>query len=417
MPVGAMDSGKPQHRDDIELTILMPCLNEAETIGTCIAKAASFLARAGVRGEVLIADNGSTDGSQALARARGARVVPVGTRGYGAALRSGIRAARGSCVIFADADDSYDFSQLDAFWSNLRAGHDLVIGNRFRGGIAPGAMSLLHLFGNHVLSFVGRLFFGTHVGDFHCGLRGVNRDRIIALDLHSTGMEYASEMVICAALRHYRIIEVPTRLGKAGRGRPPHLNTWRDGWRHLRLMLLLSPRWLFIYPGLLLALLAAAAIVALLPGPVTIGHGLTFDIRSFLAANAILLLGLQTLSFGILVRRFAVTYRILPEPLRFSGPLAALTVEQGLVLAALVALAGLGGLAWSLAKWSNVDFGTLDDPLVTRILALSLTTLVSAVQLAFSSFLLGVLELPAERDVGSANDPAATPGDQSQFPG
>jgi len=415
MPVGAADNG--EQRDDVDLTILMPCLNEAETIETCIAKAASFLARTGLRGEVLIADNGSTDGSQALACAKGARVIPVSQRGYGAALRAGIRAARGSCVIFGDADDSYDFSQLDAFWPKLCAGHDLVIGNRFRGGIAPGAMSLLHLLGNHVLSFVGRLFFSATIGDFHCGLRGVNRDRIIALGLHSTGMEYASEMVIRAALRHYRIAEVPTRLGKAGRGRPPHLNTWRDGWRHLRLMLLLSPRWLFVYPGLLLALLGASAIVALLPGPVTIAHGLTFDIRTFLVAGATLLLGLQTMSFGILVRRFAVTYGILPEPVRFSGPLAALTVEQGLVVAGLVALGGLGGLAWSLAKWGIVGFGTLDDPLVTRVLILSLTTLVSAVQLAFTSFLLGVLELPAQREIGLTNDAAGIPDGNSPLPG
>jgi glycosyltransferase involved in cell wall biosynthesis len=394
---------KPDHREqqkgsDVDLTVLMPCLNEAETIETCIANAMSFFARVGVRGEVLIADNGSTDGSQALAWAKGARVLSVSKRGYGAALRAGIRAARGPYIILGDADDSYDFSLLDDFLSNLRAGNDLVIGNRFRGGITPGAMSLLHHFGNHVLSFVGRLFFGANIGDFHCGLRAVNRDRIIALGLHSTGMEYASEMVICAALRQYRIAEVPTKLSKAGRSRPPHLNAWRDGWRHLRLMLLLSPRWLFIYPGIFLMLLGAGTTAALFQGPIVIAHALAFDVRTFLVAAATLLIGVQSICFGIVVRRFTATYGLLPKPERYSNLLAAFTVERGLILAGLVAVSGFSGFAWSLARWGIAGFGHLDDSLVTRVFILSITALVAAVQLAFTSFLAGVIDLPARRD-------------------
>jgi glycosyltransferase involved in cell wall biosynthesis len=404
-------AGKPVRREqdesgDVDLTVLMPCLNEAETIATCIAKATSFFARVGVRGEVLVADNGSTDGSQARASAKGARVLSVRERGYGAALRAGIRAARSPYVILGDADDSYDFSQLDDFWSNLRAGHDLVMGNRFRGGVAPGAMSLLHHVGNRALSFVGRQFFAANVGDFHCGLRGVNRDRITALGLYSSGMEYASEMVIGAVLRHYNIVEVSTTFGKAGRSRPPHLRTWRDGWRHLRLMLLLSPRWLFVYPGLLLMLAGTGVAAALLPGPVVIAHRLTLDIRTLLVAAAVILLGVQSISFGIVARRFAAKYRILPEPERFAGSLAAVTVGRGLVLAGFVTVGGLAGLAWSLARWGMVGFGPLDDSLVTRVLVLSLTALVAAVQLAFTSFLLGVIDLLAKRDESCLDAPA-----------
>jgi len=396
--VGKPVRGEPDESSDVELTVLMPCLNEAETIAICIAKAMSFFARAGVRGEVLVADNGSTDGSQGLALGKGARVLSVSERGYGAALDAGIRAARSRYVILGDADDSYDFSQLDEFWSDLRAGHDLVMGNRFRGGVAPGAMTLLHHVGNRALSFVGRRFFGASIGDFHCGLRGVNRDRIMALGLYSGGMEYASEMVIGAMLRHYKIVEVPTTLGKAGRSRPSHLRTWRDGWRHLRLMLLLSPRWLFVYPGLLLTLVGAGVAAALLPGPVVIAHRLTLDIRTFLVAAAVILLGLQSMSFGIVARRFAASYRILPEPERFAGPLAAVTVGRGLVVAGVMTVSGLAGLGWSLARWGMAGFGPLADALVTRVLVLSLTALVAAVQMAFTSFLLGVIELPARRD-------------------
>ena len=225
----------------IELTILMPCLNEAETLEVCIQKARGYLERSGVAGEVLIADNGSTDGSQGIAERAGARVVRVPEKGYGHALLGGIRAARGRFVIMGDADDSYDFSKLDSFVEQLRAGADLVMGNRFAGGIEPGAMPALHKYiGNPVLSFIGRTFFSTRIRDFHCGLRGFNRERLLRLDLHTTGMEFASEVVVRSVMARYDVREVPTTLSKDGRSRPPHLRSFRDGWRHLRFLLLLS---------------------------------------------------------------------------------------------------------------------------------------------------------------------------------
>ena len=240
----------------MELTILMPCLNEAETIARCVDKARSFLARTGTEGEVLVADNGSNDGSIQIAEAHGARVAHVAMRGYGAALIHGINAAHGKYVIMADSDDSYDLQHLDAFISQLRQGNDLVMGNRFKGGIAQGAMPFLHKYlGNPVLSRIGRLFFSIPVHDFHCGLRGFNRQRILDLELATTGMEFASEMVVRSALAKYKITEVPTTLQKDGRSRPPHLRTWSDGWRHLRFLLLLCPRWLFLYPGIAILLM------------------------------------------------------------------------------------------------------------------------------------------------------------------
>jgi glycosyltransferase involved in cell wall biosynthesis len=236
-----------------ELTILMPCLNEARTLAGCIEQAQAFLAAGGIAGEVLIADNGSTDGSQALALSMGARVVAVRERGYGAALRAGIEAARGRFVIMGDSDLSYDFRHLDAFVHALRGGAELVVGNRFRGGIANGAMPLLHRYlGNPVLSFIGRRFFGGPLRDFHCGLRGFSRAAMLRLDLVTPGMEFASEMIIKALQAGLQVAEVPTTLAKDGRDRPPHLNTWRDGWRHLRYLLLYTPRWLFLYPGIAL---------------------------------------------------------------------------------------------------------------------------------------------------------------------
>ena len=238
-----------------ELTILMPCLNEAATVARCVAKARGFLERAGIDGEVLIADNGSDDGSRVLAERAGARVIEVAARGYGAALTGGIAAARGRSIIMGDADDSYDFARLE--------GYPLVMGNRFRGGIQKGAMPLLHRYlGNPVLSFVGRLLFRAKVGDFHCGLRGFDREAVRSLNLKTTGMEFASELVVKASLAGWRIAEVPTTLHPDGRGRPPHLRSWRDGWRHLRFLLLFSPRWLFLYPGLALLAVGIALTTA-----------------------------------------------------------------------------------------------------------------------------------------------------------
>jgi glycosyltransferase involved in cell wall biosynthesis len=240
---------------ETELSIVMPCLNEAETVGICVRKAAYFLKTSAVNGEIVVADNGSTDRSREIAAAEGATIVPVESRGYGAALLGGIRAAKGRFVVMGDADDSYDFSSLGPFLEKLRAGADLVMGNRFRGKIEPGAMPFLHRYlGNPVLSFLGQLFFGVTAGDFHCGLRGFNRQRIVDLHLRTTGMEFASEMVVRAALAGYAIAEVPIVLRPDGRSRPPHLRTWRDGWRHLRFLLMYSPRWLFLYPGIALVI-------------------------------------------------------------------------------------------------------------------------------------------------------------------
>jgi len=384
---------------DTELTILIPCLNEAETVGICIDKAMKYLDEAGVRGEVVVADNGSTDGSQQLAKARGARVISVALRGYGAALRKGILAARGRYIVMGDADDSYDFSKIDNFVAKLREGYDIVMGNRFCGGIGPGAMPLLHRYiGNPALSFFGRVFFGTMVRDFHCGLRGFNRDRIIALNLHTTGMEFASEMVISAALRDYRIIEVPTTLKKGGRSRPPHLRTWRDGWRHLRFLLMFSPRWLFIYPGLGLIIFGMCVAALLFPGPVQVAEGVRLDAHTFIVAALSILIGFQTISFGLISQRFATTYGFLPESKRYAGFLASLTLERGLIVAALVAAAGVMGLIWSLAAWASVDFGLLDYPIVLRVLIASLTSVAIGIQLAFTAFLSSIMDLPVTRD-------------------
>src|ERR1700760_3659962 len=282
----------PANDGAIELTILMPCLNEAETLAICIDKARGYLERSGVVGEVLIADNGSTDGSQLIAEEHGARVVAVPEKGYGAALIGGINAARGRFVIMGDADDSYDFENLEGMIERLRGGADLVMGNRFQGGIAPGAMPFLHRYlGNPVLSFIGRLFFSIPVGDFHCGLRGFSRQSMLDLRLQSPGMEFASEMVVKAALNGLRIEETPTTLKPDGRSRPPHLKTWRDGWRHLRFLLLHSPKWLFVYPGLVLIFLGLAGAIALSAGAVRLTSGLELDIHTLTAACFSILIG------------------------------------------------------------------------------------------------------------------------------
>lgn len=385
--------------EELELSILIPCLNEAETIGTCVDKAMSYLSRSGARGEVLVADNGSTDGSQHLATAKGARVVSVPHRGYGSALRHGIQAARGHYIVMGDADNSYDLSRLEHFVARLREGNDIVMGNRFKGGIALGAMPFLHRYlGNPVLSFLGRLFFRVTVGDFHCGLRGFNRERILALNLHTTGMEFASEMLISAALRSYQICEVPTTLEKDGRSRPPHLRTWHDGWRHLSFLLMFSPRWLFIYPGLFLMLLGISIATILFPGPVEIADGIRLDIHTFLVGAIAILIGVQTLTFGLIAQRFAVKYRLLPEPKRNSRLLLFLTFERGLIVAVLLTGLGMAGLAWSLSAWASVDFGPLEYPLVLRVLIISLTSIAVGIQLGFAVFLSGIMNIPNRRD-------------------
>jgi glycosyltransferase involved in cell wall biosynthesis len=380
--------------DAVEVTILMPCLNEAQTLAACIRKARHFLAESGAIGEVLIADNGSTDGSQLVAEREGARVITVTSKGYGAALLGGIEAARGAYTIIGDADDSYDFSSLMPFLQKLRAGADLVVGNRFQGGISPGAMPPLHRYlGNPALSGLGRLFFHIPLRDFHCGLRGFHRERIRALRLRTTGMEFASEMVVRAALAGYRLAEVPTSLKKDGRSRPPHLRTWRDGWRHLSFLLIYSPRWLFLYPGLILLCAGTVGAFGLLPGAVAIG-GVNFDIHTFTVACVAALVGIQAISFWLIASKFATAHGLLPPSRRLSGIIEALTLDRMLVCAALLAMAGLAGLVWCSMQWASTGFGGLEYSVLLRILVLSLTAIAIGIQLGLTGFLSAIIEVP-----------------------
>lgn len=382
--------------DAVELTILMPCLNEAETLAACIRKARGFLSRSGISGEVLIADNGSSDGSQAIAEAEGARVVAVAQRGYGAALRTGIEQARGRYVIMGDADDSYDFANLDAFVAQLRDGADLVMGNRFAGGIAPGAMPWHHRYiGNPVLSFFGRLLFRTPIRDFHCGLRGFSREAILALHLRTTGMEFASEMVVKSAMNRLDMREVPTTLSPDGRSRAPHLRSFRDGWRHLRFLLLFSPRWLFLYPGLLLTLIGLVVGAALIHGPVRIGR-INFDVHTFLVAAMCLLIGVQSVIFGLIGRRFATRYGLIPRSPTYDRLLQAMTLERILLAAMVLILIGVAALGWGVWEWARRDFGDLNTTTTLRALIVSMTVLVLGMQVMLSGFMSSMIDIPVD---------------------
>jgi hypothetical protein len=383
----------------VELTVVMPCLNEAETVATCVTKAMKFLADSGVNGEVVVADNGSTDGSQQLAADAGARVVPVSAKGYGNALMGGILAAHGEYVIMGDADDSYDFSNLMPFVTELRGGADLVMGNRFKGGIAPGAMPPLHRYlGTPVLSFIGRLFFHSNIGDFNCGLRGFRRDSAIALGLQATGMEFASEMIVKAALAKQKISEVPTTLAKDGRSRPPHLNTWRDGWRHLRFLLLFSPGWLFFAPGLVLLLVGLGLGGAVLAGPVSIG-GATLDVDTLVACGACVDIGFQAVLFWLFTRVYAGSEGFLPTEPKVQTLLGKLSLERGLLTGAAVGAAGLVGLIFSLTYWQSHAFGHLNYEHALRLMVPSVTALVLSCQLILGTFFLSILGIKQTRHV------------------
>ena len=375
----------------MELTILMPCLDEAATVGSCVQKARAFLQRVGMAGEVLVADNGSRDDSRTLAERAGARVIEVAQRGYGAALAAGIAAARGRLVIMGDADDSYDFAQLDGFVEMLRRGYPLVMGNRFKGGIRPGAMPPLHRYlGNPVLSFLGRLFFRVPVGDFHCGLRGFDRQALLSLGLRTPGMEFASEVVVKAALAGWRIAEVPTILYPDARGRPPHLRSWRDGWRHLRFLLLFSPRWLFLYPGLMLLTLGSALTTVLYFAPLRFGH-FGLDIHSMLYASAGALLGMQLCLFALFARVSAQAAGLLPAQATLQKLLAWLTLERGLLLGLGIALLGLlwsGAAFW---QWREAGFGALDPRVVMRDTIPAAALMVAGMELTLAAFLVSVL--------------------------
>jgi glycosyltransferase involved in cell wall biosynthesis len=407
-----LETDAPSDSAPIELTILMPCLNEAETLATCIQKARQFLQQQGVRGEVLIADNGSTDGSQQIAAELGARVIDVPVRGYGAALSCGSAAARGAYIIMGDSDDSYDFTDLSSFLARLREGYDLVMGNRFRGRIKPGAMPWKNRYlGNPVLTAIGRLFFRCPVGDFHCGLRGYSAQAFRQMDLRTTGMEFASEMVIKANLLKMRVCEVATTLSPDGRSRPPHLRPWRDGWRHLRFMLLYSPRWLFLYPGLLLIVVGLLLGIRLMFGPITLSSNRGFDINTLAYAAAMVIIGMQAVAFSILSKVFAVQEGLLPPDPRLERLLNRITLEVLLPIGLLLFLAGVGGSFAAVVDWGERNFGVLDPEVSMRLVIPSILVLTVGCQLIFNSFFLSLLllrvqrpQLPAQWDIPSEPD-------------
>jgi glycosyltransferase involved in cell wall biosynthesis len=378
----------------MELTILMPCLNEALTVETCVRKARAYLEKRSIAGEVLVADNGSTDGSQSLAFAAGARIVEVANKGYGAALIGGIEAANGRYVIMADADDSYDFTDLDGFVDRLRRGFKLVIGNRFKGSIKPGAMPLLNRYlGNPVLSLIGRTLFASPVGDFHCGLRGFERQAILGLNLRAPGMEFASEMVVKASLASLQIAEVPTTLSPDGRQRAPHLRPWRDGWRHLRFMLLRSPQWLFLYPGLLLTALGLLGAAMLTKGPIPVPGIFTLDINALLYCSIAAIVGVQITFFGLCAVALAGKWRLRIAPGFPEKLLHVATHEIAIAIGACLVLGGVGGALYAVLQWGHSSFGPLIPSEMMRITIPSVTTLAIGTQILFGGFLLGFIEI------------------------
>lgn len=376
---------------ELELTILMPCLNEAETIKTCVEKALCFLKNSGIIGEVLIADNGSSDGSQEIAVQSGARVVNVPQKGYGNALLSGIKEAKGKFVIMGDADDSYDFLSLSPFVKKLREGDDLVMGNRFKGGIEPGAMPPLHKYlGNPVLSGIGKLFFRVPIGDFHCGLRGFRKKSIDRINLHTTGMEFASEMVVKASLNNLKIAEVPTKLKKDGRSRPPHLRSWRDDWRHLKFLLMHSPNWLFMYPGMFMFAVGLLLILSLLPAPIEF-FGVTFDIHTMLFGASFVILGYNMILFSIYTKVYATSIGMLPGNSNINVMRRYFTPDTGTIVGIIVFMIGIFGSFYSFSRWGRLSFGELTPSSMMRIAIPSVTCLIVGLQTILSGFFLGIL--------------------------
>jgi len=381
----------------MELTILMPCLNESLTLKVCIDKAKRFLTENNVDGEILIADNGSTDGSQKIATDCGARVVDIKEKGYGAALIGGCNAAKGKYVIMGDSDDSYDFLNLMPFLEKLREGYELVMGNRFKGGIEKGAMPPLHRYlGNPVLSFIGRVLYRSSIKDFHCGLRGYNRESILKLNLHTTGMEYASEMVVQATLHKLKICEVPTTLKKDGRDRPPHLRSWSDGWRHLTFLLMHSPNWLFLYPGFLLWLVGSVMSIIITVSPIIISE-VTFSITTLLYFAMATIIGFQMMLFYVITKRYAVKTKFIPAT-RIDSFLTKLTMNKGIFIGALMFLVGIIGSIAAVVIWRNTGFGDLVPEKIFRLTIPMLIMFVCGIQLMFSSFFLGILEIKVQKD-------------------
>ena len=371
----------------------MPCLNEAETLASCIEKASRSLRDNGIDGEIIIADNGSSDGSVEIAQRLGARVVYAETQGYGSALLSGIRAASGTFIITSDTDGSHDLTRLMPFVDKLRDGYDLVVGNRFKGGIEPGAMPFLHRYlGNPVLTMIGRMLFPNPCRDFHCGLRGFQKDAALRMDLQTTGMEFASEMIVKATLLDMRVTEVPTTMSPDGRSRPPHLRTWSDGWRHLRFLLLYSPRWLFLYPGLALAALGLGLGAWVLLGPQTIGT-VTFDVYTLLYAVAAISVGYQSIAFGFFTKIFAIQEGLMPKDPRLDRVFRYVTLEVGLSVGATLVLVGLAGVAWALSDLGARSFGVLQSTPTLRVIISASLALTLGFQIVLSSFFLSVLGL------------------------
>jgi glycosyltransferase involved in cell wall biosynthesis len=375
-----------------QLTILIPCLNEAETIQIVVDKSLSSLSLLGISGQVLVADNGSTDGSQSIAKHSGARVIDVPTKGYGAALMGGIVEADSHYIVMGDADDSYALDDLKLFISKLDEGFDLVMGNRFQGGISPGAMPWLHKYlGNPILSWLGRLFFKVDIGDFHCGLRAFRTDSIKSLDLKSEGMEFASEMVVKASLNNLRITEVPTTLKPDGRSRPPHLRTWRDGWRHLVFLLAASPRWLFLYPGIFLTSFGLLGTTLTSRGPIDILQ-IQLDLNSFLFSIGLVLVGTQTVFFGILARIFATNFGTLPVSKSVTRFADNFSLERGILLGIILLVGSLIGAIFLLGHWSGSSLVGFDRDSALRVSGLIVLASGVGVQTLFASFFASMLQ-------------------------
>jgi len=386
----SVSSPRSDNDSELELTVVLPCLDEAETVEVCVRKALTSMRELGVSGEVILADNGSTDGSQDLARAAGARVVDVPTRGYGAAIRGGVAAARGRYVLMADADDSYALDDLGPFVEALRAGNDLVMGNRFKGGIEPGAMPFLHKYlGNPVLSFIGRLFFNGDIGDFHCGIRAFRTDKARELGLRTSGMEFASELVVRASVANWKISEVPTVLRPDGRSRPPHLRTWRDGWRHLKFLLAFSPRWLFYYPALVLLVIGVVGMGLLAFGPQRVG-GIGFDLISLLVLATMTMLGAQALGLAVVARSYAAHLGLLPPSRRLIEFLERYTVEHGLALGVTSFLIGVALFIGAFVSWGTTGFGALDIVSSARVPIFGMVFCVVGFQLLLISFAMSL---------------------------
>lgn len=389
-----LDRANPEQlKMAVELSIVMPCLNEAETLAICIRKAQSYLHRSGVPGEIVIGDNGSTDGSQRIAMELGARVIDVPIRGYGAALCGAITAARGRYCIMGDSDDSYDFENLDGFVEKLRAGYDLVMGNRFKGGIAPGAMPWKnHYVGNPLLTSIGRVLFRIEAGDFHCGMRGFSKDAFHRMDLRTTGMEFASEMVIKSRLMGLKTAEVPTTLHRDGRSRPPHLLPYRDGWRHLRFMLLFSPGWLFLYPGLAMMLAGIAVGGAILTRPIQL-NGIQLGLDTLIYCSAFLVTGFQAVLFWLLSRTYALQVGLYPATAMHHRPARHITLERGLAAGAAILLAGLGSAAFAVFEWQQHSFGDMELERIARIVIPSSVAISLGAEVLLFSFLLSTFGL------------------------